>query len=121
MQKPEMFPATGERMLRFVGDQIRFTLRSNDTPQNFRALLRTNLGKGAATREEIISSYAGKRPMSIAFWRDIPMQKIRAGEWQIDLPVTEPGYFRAKAYLVDAQGKQIWPDGPDVGISGHPD
>jgi predicted glycogen debranching enzyme len=120
MQKPEMIPAPGERRLRFVGDQIRFTLRCADAPQHFRALLRTNLGKAAATREEIIASYAGKRPMSVAFWRDIPMEKISDGEWKIILPVTEPGYFRAKAYLVAAQGRQFWPDGPDAGISVHP-
>ncbi len=121
MHKPEMTPATGERVLRFVGDQIQFTLRAADAPKNFRALLRTNLGKAAATREEIISSYAGKRPMSIAFWRDIPMQHVGEGRWQIDLPLTEPGYFRAKAYLVDAQGRQTWPEGADLGISVHPD
>ncbi|MEO6182523.1 MAG: glycogen debranching enzyme N-terminal domain-containing protein, partial [Verrucomicrobiota bacterium] len=121
MHKPEMTPGPGERVLRFVGDQIRFALRCDDTSHNFRALLRTNLGKAAATREEIISSYAGKRPMSIAFWRDIPMQQIGGGQWQIDLPLTEPGYFRAKAYLVDAQGRQTWPDGADLGISVHPD
>ncbi|MEO5802219.1 MAG: amylo-alpha-1,6-glucosidase [Verrucomicrobiota bacterium] len=115
-----MTPTTGERVLRFVGDQIQFQLRSADAPQDFKALLRTNLGKAAATREEIISSYAGKRPMSIAFWRDLPMRKISEGEWQIDLPLTEPGYFRAKAYVVDQQGKQIWPDGADIGISVHP-
>ena len=121
MHKPAMTPGTGERALRFVGDQIRFTLRASDTTKKFRARLRTNLGKAAATREEIISSYAGKRPMSIAFWRDIPMQQTGESEWQIDLPLTEPGYFRAKAYLVDPQGRQDWPEGADLGISVHPD
>ena len=121
MQNPEMKPAAGERVLRFVGDQMRFSIRSEGAPKNGRALLRTNLGKAAATREEIISSHAGKRPMSIAFWRDIPMEKIREGEWQIELPLTEPGYFRAKAYVVDSQGHQTWPQGADVGISVHPD
>ncbi|MEP6664692.1 MAG: alpha-amylase family glycosyl hydrolase, partial [Verrucomicrobiota bacterium] len=120
MQKPEMIPATGERLLRFVGDQINFGLRIPDATKNLRVFLRTNLGKAAATRAEIISSYAGKRPMSIAFWRDLPMEKIREGEWQINLPLTEVGYFRAKAYAVDETGKQFWPDGADAGISVHP-
>ncbi|MEO7300496.1 MAG: amylo-alpha-1,6-glucosidase, partial [Verrucomicrobiota bacterium] len=120
MEKPEMFPHAGERVLRFVGDTIPFTLRANDASKNSRALLRTNLGKGAATRAEIISSYAGSRPLSIAFWRDIPMEKISEREWRIELPLTEAGYFRAKAYVVDDQGKQAWPDGKDLGISVHP-
>jgi len=116
-----MKPAAGERVLRFVGDQIQFSVRSDGVPKNCRALLRTNLGKAAATRAEIISSHSGKRPMSIAFWRDLPMEKVGESEWRIDLPLTEPGFFRAKAYIVDAQGNQFWPHGPDVGMSVHPD
>lgn len=118
-----MTPAPGERILRFVGDTARFTLRQ---PEGFllsggRALLRTNLGKAVALRKEIIATSAGKRPMSIAFWRDIPMQRQSDGTWSLELPVTEPGYFRAKAYWVDSRGMQLWPDGPDIGISSHPD
>ena len=118
-----MTPAPGERMLRFVGDTVSFFLRRTDGQliPGCRAMLRTNLGKAAATREEIISSYAGKRPMSVAFWHDIPMQRENDGAWKITLPVTEIGYFRAKAYLLDPLGRQIWPDGPDTGISVHPD
>ncbi|MDB6024802.1 MAG: glgE2, partial [Verrucomicrobiales bacterium] len=118
-----MTPAPGERMLRFVGDTISFSLRRTDSNlvPGCRAMLRTNLGKAAATREEIISSHAGKRPMSVAFWHDVPMQRENDGAWKITLPVTEIGYFRAKAYLVDPLGRQIWPDGPDTGISVHPD
>ncbi len=123
MDKPAMTPAPGERMLRFVGDTVSFSLRRTDSNliPGCRALLRTNLGKAAATREEIISSYAGKRPMSVAFWHDVPMERENDGAWTITLPVTEVGYFRAKAYLVDPLGRQIWPDGPDAGISVHPD
>src|SRR5208283_3079838 len=32
----------------------------------------------------------------------------------------EAGFFRAKAYLVDAGSWQHWPPGPDVGIAVHP-
>ncbi len=114
-----MTPEPGGRVLRFVGDSLRFTLQGEPLPES-RALLRTNLGQGAATRSEIISSHAGQRPMSIAFWRDLPMRKNAGAEWSIELPLTEPGYFRAKAYFIDPHGKQIWPDGSDVGISIHP-
>ena len=48
------------------------------------------------------------------------MQKNGDG-WQIELPLAEAGYFKAKAYLLDPKGWQHWPDGPDVGISVHPD
>ncbi|MEO6035494.1 MAG: alpha-amylase family glycosyl hydrolase, partial [Verrucomicrobiota bacterium] len=121
MPNAEMNPAAGERVLHFVGDTIRISIRSGDAPRNARAFLRTNLGKATVTREEIISSHAGKRPMSIAFWRDVPMEEIHDGEWQVELPLTEPGYFRAKAYVVDSQGRQTWPSGTDLGLSVHPD
>src|SRR5262249_22699958 len=54
-----------------------------------------------------------------ASWRDIPMPKSSEG-WTLELPLTEPGYFRAKAYLTDPGRWQHWPGGLDVGISVHP-
>ena len=47
--------------------------------------------------------------------------QAKDGEWSLELPLAEAGYFKAKAYLIDPQGWQHWPDGPDVGISVHPD
>lgn len=41
--------------------------------------------------------------------------------WEAKLPLAEPGFFKAKAYLLDSRGWQYWPQGPDVGISVHPD
>ena len=123
MEKPLMSPAPGERRLRFVGDSLCITLRhpGGAFPHGCRPMLRTNLGKAAATHREIIASYAGKRPMSVAFWRDIPLGKNSDGSYAIELPLTEVGYFHAKAYMVDSNGFQVWPDGPDVGIPVHPD
>src|SRR2546427_3210280 len=119
----EMSPATGERLLRFVGDRIRFSLLSADgkpLPDRWRGLLRANLGRGSVLREEIITSRGGEKPMSGASWRDIPMRR-EANEWSLELTLTEVGYFKAKAYAVDSKGCQVWPEGPDIGISIHPD
>ena len=58
---PIMTPAPGERLLRFVGDKILFTLRRRTTcPRQklVRAVLRTNLGRAAARRREIIAAHA---------------------------------------------------------------
>jgi glycogen debranching enzyme/glycosidase len=116
-----MIPAAGERLLRFVGDKILFTLRDgkNPAPKNLRAFLRTNLGRAAELRREIISAHAGGAAAAGASWRDLPMQKISDG-WQIELPLAEVGYFKAKPYLLDEKNWQHWPDGADVGISVHP-
>jgi predicted glycogen debranching enzyme len=121
MDKLIMTPAPGERLLRFVGDRIRFCIH---TPKGFargwRALLRTNLGKADRLRQETIATHAGKNPLSIAFWRDVPLQEQASGEWVIELPLTDVGFYTAKPYVLDPQGRQYWPEGPDAGVSVHP-
>jgi predicted glycogen debranching enzyme len=125
---PSMTPAPGERLVRFVGDKIIFTLhdaRSHRSEakagahQHWSARLRTNLGRAAVRRQEIISAHAGIAVSAGASWRDVPMQKTADG-WQVELPLAEVGYFQAKAYLLDEKNWQHWPDGSDVGISVHP-
>jgi predicted glycogen debranching enzyme len=116
-----MNPVPGERLLRFVGDRVRFSLRlPGGFPSGARAMLRTNLGKAERLRQEIIATHAGKNPMSVAFWRDVPLQRESSGEWAVELPLTDVGFYRSKAYLLDSQGRQVWPEGPDAGISVHP-
>jgi starch synthase (maltosyl-transferring) len=116
-----MTPAPGERLLRFVGDRVRFSLRlPQGLPPGARALLRTNLGKAARLRQEIVATHAGKNPFSVAFWRDVPLLREASGEWAVELPLTDTGFYRAKAYMADAEGRQIWPEGEDAGISVHP-
>jgi len=118
---PIMTPAPGERLLRFVGDKILFQLRlpQRANPANYQARLRTKLGRAAVRRREIIAAHAGGAVFAGASWRDLPMAKTADG-WAIELPLAEVGYFEAKAYLLDEKMWQIWPDGPDAGISVHP-
>jgi len=117
-----MSPATGERLVRFVGDKILFNIHASQgfvAPPHWSARLRTNLGRASARRREIISAHAGQAVVANSSWRDVPMQKTATG-WQIELPLAEVGYFSAKAYLCDDKNWQHWPDGVDVGISVHP-
>ena len=118
-----MVPAPDERWVRFVGDTVRFTLQDGQTPgvsRGWQARLRTNLGRAAVVRQEIIAAHAGGATAAGASWQDLPMQKTETG-WQLDLPLTETGFFKAKAYLLDDRGWQHWPAGGDAGISVHPD
>ena len=119
---PVMAPAPGERLRRFVGDRVRFTLRLPEThpPPGWQARLRTNLGRAALLRHEIIQAHAEGLPLAGASWRDLPMSQDADG-WFLDLPLAEVGYFKAKPYLLDPRGWQHWPEGPDVGIAVHPD
>jgi starch synthase (maltosyl-transferring) len=117
--QPVMAPPPGERLRRFVGDRVRFTLRAGAARPGWRALLRTNLGRAAARRHEIIAAHAGGAAPAGASWRDVPMQQTADG-WQLELPLAEAGWFQSKAYLLDEKNWQHWPDGPDVGIAVHP-
>ncbi|HSH95147.1 MAG TPA: amylo-alpha-1,6-glucosidase [Roseimicrobium sp.] len=125
MHSLSMIPPTGERLLRFVGDRVQFGLRAQGgqpVAKGTRALLRTTIGRAAVHRQEVITAFSNHRPLPGATWRDIPMEASADGKgWTLDLTLTEIGFFKAKAYYVDEHGKQVWPDGADVGISVHPD
>jgi hypothetical protein len=98
--KPRMTPSPGERLLRFVGDYARFELQAPpELRQGGRAFLRTNLGKQSTFREEIIATYAGRRPLSVAFWRDVPFDQTGPNQWSIEMPLVEPGFFPPKKRL----------------------
>ena len=118
-----MTPATGERVLRFVGDRVRFTLRTADgspLPPGWRGLLRTNIGRGQLLRQEIIAAYPRRPGLANAAWHDVPLEH-HDHEWSRELTLTETGFFRAKAYAVDPDGRQHWPEGTDAGVSVHAD
>ncbi|PWU10251.1 MAG: amylo-alpha-1,6-glucosidase [Verrucomicrobia bacterium] len=121
--RPIMSPNPGERLQRFVGDCVRFDIRTaggRDSLKGWQARLRTNLGRADMLRLEIIEAHTCGLPLAGASWRDLPMAESSDG-WSLVLPLVEPGYFKAKAYLLDPRGWQKWPDGPDTGISVHPD
>src|SRR5438876_2620684 len=123
MQKLVMHPAPGERILRFVGDRLAFTLSGEGgeaLPKGWRAVLRTNIGRARILRHDVIYAHTGRFCLSDASWRDLPMESA-GGEWRRELTLCESGYFRAKPYAVDPEGRQHWPEGPDAGISIHPD
>ena len=123
MQPPEMTPLPGQRMVRHAGDLATFTLNGpggQPLPPGWRARLRTNVGRAEELRDEIVRSHFEKLPLAGASWRDIPMEEDENGQWRLTLALTEPGYFKAKAYALDPRGFQHWPSGPDAGISVHP-
>jgi glycogen debranching enzyme len=118
-----MTPAPGERLVRFVGDCIRYHVRLGSGPTHpagWRALLRTNLGNGVLLRREIVDAHAKGAPIAGASWRDLPMLPNEQG-WFIELPLAEAGFFQAKAYLIDARGWQHWTEGGNHGMAVHPD
>lgn len=116
-------PAPGTHLVRFVGDRLRFELHLGDAAPGQTVRLRTNLGRGAVARREVIAAAGLASDDDTTFagasWRDVPMRREGERAW-VELPLLEVGHFRAKAYVVDERGAQHWPAGDDVGISVHP-
>ena len=107
---PVMVPAPGERMVRFVGDRLRFEIRDDGhAPKaGWAARLRTNLCRAAALHREIVEAHAKGASPAGASWCDVPMQRGEHG-WFLELPLADVGFFKAKAYLLDPRGWQHWP------------
>ncbi len=120
---PLMNPGPGDRLVRYVGDRLQFSLRDRHgrpLPSGWSARLRTNIGRAKILLTEYVEAHAKNLPPAGASWRDIPMLR-QGNEWIVSLALTEVGYFKAKPYALDTRGWQHWPEGPDVGISVHPD
>jgi starch synthase (maltosyl-transferring) len=98
-----MIPAPGERLVRYVGDTIRFSLaweKSMALPEGWTAYLRTNLGRASRVREEILRSRFQQVAPAGESWHDIAMRGSEL-TWEAEVTLTEVGFFKAKAYAVD--------------------
>ncbi len=118
-----MTPAPGERLVRHVGDVIEFSVTAHPPPdpaRGWRARLRTTLGRGRILHADIARAHTARVPPFGASWHDIPLD-WNGTAWSIAIPLAEVGYFAAKAYLTDPSGAQHWPEGPDFGLSVHPE
>lgn len=121
MMQLVMEPATGERLLRFVGDRLCFRLKLSQGGVSGKATayLRTTLGRAALLRREVLGGHGSDVAVDGTAWRNVPMRRVADG-WEVSLTLTEAGYFRAKAFVVDERGFQVWPAGEDTGVTVHP-
>ncbi len=116
-----MKPACDSRTVGYVGDSIEFELGFDpglERKGNWSAFLRTNLGRAARLRSETIRTFS--KPGPGGFWRDVPMHRTDSG-WIVRLALGEVGYFESKAFVVDPEGRQHWPQGANTGTAVHPD
>jgi predicted glycogen debranching enzyme len=123
MNTPSMQPSPGECQVAYVGDWLRFEISPGELNQNqttHQAFLRTNLGRAEVLRKEIMQRTSGENALALFSWQDIPM-KWETDRWTVELPLSQVGFFQAKPYLVDKGHRQTWPEGPNTGISVHPD
>ena len=113
-----MHPSCGQRLVRYVGDTLRFALC--DVPAGHCAVMRTDIGRASELRRGVIQSIQEPEVQLEAGWRDVPMQNT-GDAWAVSMALTEVGWFQSKAYTLDADGQQHWPEGDNIGISVHPD
>ena len=112
-----MRPAAGGQLVRYVGDWLRFSL--SGATAGYQVFLRTNIGRAAALRREIINEIRDPEVQVVTAWRDVPMS-YAGGEWSVEFALAEVGWFQAKAFVVDVDGNQHWPEGENIGLSVHP-
>ncbi|PIF02860.1 MAG: glycogen debranching protein [Desulfococcus sp.] len=113
-------PEPGRRLLRFRGDLVTFELCLPE-PVAGSARLRTNLGRAAAARREIIREVLLDEPPLGTDWRDIPMEPVNDRLFRLTLPLTQVGHFEAKAlFFADGVSQPVWPGGANTVINTAP-
>lgn len=114
------YPRPGERLLRFCGDRIVFTL---EVPPHFKgsAFVRTNLGKARISRREIIAEVESGEPRLGRDWFDIPMKAAGPGRFEAVLGLAEVGHFEAKClFLPEGGSEPLWPAGENTVLNVEP-
>jgi predicted glycogen debranching enzyme len=103
-----------------LGDCVLFRLRT-DSDEEGNAFLRTNLGRAAVKRQEIIDFTEKEKPQLDRAWHDLPMLKKKAGCWEIKLPLIEVGCFEAKCWFLRGKDKkQLWTEGQNFYLKIEP-
>ncbi len=79
------------------------------------AWLRTNLGRAAVRRRELIESTTAHRAPLAHDWHDIPLTAVSPTLYRVHMPLAEVGVFAAKTFFVPQDGSdQFWPPGNDL-------
>jgi starch synthase (maltosyl-transferring) len=120
MSSIHQYPSPGSRHVYHAGDvfEVRLT-----TPSGLkgRAWLRTNLGRAAVRRDDLIRHVREGDPILHHDWHDIPMRALDDGRYALCLPLTEVGRFEAKAFLLKpGSDEPLWPAGDNTVIKVEP-
>ncbi|MCQ2378187.1 MAG: hypothetical protein MJ016_03120, partial [Victivallaceae bacterium] len=104
------------RRIFFAGDTVTFTLKGIDRSRRGRAVLRTNLGRGAIHRLELVRETESGIPAPGLDWNDLEL--VRDGDGaSLTLGLPEVGIFEAKCCFIPDDGSPIiWADGENFFI-----
>ncbi|MBO5667661.1 MAG: glycogen debranching enzyme N-terminal domain-containing protein [Lentisphaeria bacterium] len=96
----------------FTGETVTFRLSGVTENVRGKAILRTNIGGGAAKIDEQLEKSLFNRTPKGSDWHDLDMHAAGAGVYQLTLPLTEVGIFEAKCCFLPADGSPArWPQG----------
>jgi starch synthase (maltosyl-transferring) len=120
MSAMQQTPAPGACLVRHRGDVL--TVRLAAPPaQGGRAFLRTNAGRAAVRRREIIRHVEAGEPILDCDWHDLPMRPDGEGGFACAVPLREVGRVEAKAYwLAEGSAEPAWPAGGNVTVKVEP-
>lgn len=114
------FPNVGSHILAYRGDVLKITLEMRDSGEG-EAWIRTNVGRAAKRRRELIDHVEANHPILHADWHDIRMRRENGDVYSIGLPLLETGRFEAKSFFLPAGGTEPrWPAGSNMVIKVEP-
>ena len=111
-------PAPGSFNIFRCGDV--FQLKLSVQEQTLQPYLRTSLGSAQKQRDALILKTEKEQITSRNNWLDLPLVKTGECEYEINLPLTEVGYFEAKVWFEGKDGKIIWTPGDNIQIKIEP-
>ena len=118
---PRQTPTPGSHCLFFAGDVFVVRLAADQTSAQDRAYVRTTLGRAAVRRAEVVDHAETGTPLAHAEWHDIAMTRVETDVFEARIPLSEPGFFQAKSFVLPADSSEpIWPAGEDIFLHVQP-
>mgnify|MGYP000840916158 FL=1 len=100
------------RTIFHTGDTVTLRLDGIPADRAGTAVVRTNIGRAAIRRAEIVARTDQHRALAGLDWHDLPMKTVAPGVAELTLPFTEIGIFEAKCCFLPADRSAIlWPEG----------
>ncbi len=111
-----------QRSIFFAGETVKFTLSGLPGDTAGKAVVRTNIGRAALRRAELIDRTEKKRTPRNADWHDVEMHFNETENcYSLTLPLSEVGTFEAKCCFIPQDGSlPLWPGTANFKIKVEP-
>ena len=117
---PEQKPRPGYSLIFREGDFLKIELSLASAVKG-KAYVRTNLFNPAKKRQEIVEKAEKGIPRRYQEWGNYEMTRKDNRTYYIEIPLTEVGFFEAKAYYMpDEEKEPVWPEGGNLQIKVEP-